>query len=113
MKIDYSDFLDHLITSFTHNDNKLQSHLTSSYYDFNLIDFIQYMLVNETESYNCYLNSIKHYYRLYNCKDIAGDDINTFIKLIDEFSEVNLIQILFFNGELINSLKNYLKCNRL
>lgn len=111
MKIDYSDFLDHLITSFTHNDNKLQSHLTSSYYDFNLIDFIQYMLVNETESYNCYLNSIKHYYRLYNCKDIAGDDINTFIKLIDEFSEVNLIQILFFNGELINSLKNYLKCN--
>jgi len=111
MKIDYSDFLDHLINSFITNNKRLQNHVESGHYAFDLIDFIEYMLDNEVESYNCYLNSIKHYYRLYDCKVISGDDINTFIKLIDEFSEANLIKILFLNSELINSLKNYLTCN--
>lgn len=111
MKIDYSDFLDHLINNFVKNDNKLQSHLESSNYKFDLIDFIKYMLDYEVDSYNSYLNSIKHYYRLYDCKDILGDDINTFLKLIDEFSESNLIKIIFLKDSLINSLKNYLRCN--
>ena len=57
MKIDYSDFLEHLISNFIKNDNKLQSHLQSSNYDFNLIEFIKYMLDNEPDSYKFYLNS--------------------------------------------------------
>lgn len=111
MKIDYSDFLDHLIDNFVRNDNKLQSHLESSNYEFDLIDFIKYMLDYEVDSYNFYLSSIKHYYRLYDCKDISGDDIDTFLKLIDEFSESNLLKIIFLNDSLVNSLKNYLRCN--
>lgn len=111
MKIDYSDFLEHLISNFIKNDNKLQSHLQSSNYDFNLIEFIKYMLDNEPDSYKFYLNSIKHYHRLYDCKDISGDDINTFAKLIDEFSKANLIKIIFLNETLITSLKNYFKYN--
>ena len=79
MKIDYSDFLEHLIDNFVRNDNKLQSHLESSNYEFDLIDFIKYMLDYEVDSYNFYLSSIKHYYRLYDCKDISGDDIDTFL----------------------------------